>query len=458
MANPWLAKAAVAAAKDPDRAMKVVIMVIIALLIFILILSAPIVALLIPNVEDEQFDEYLKAISQINDEVNILLDWQELIAIDAVRLEQDFEGITQEKIYRFHKGKFIWEEQIQVQSTCTSVNEKGETVTSTCTETKTVYHKRSLEEVMDIIGFDDDQKEHVRAFLEADMNEMLFDGLRNVVGGYHQVSNDVLRFEPLVRKYARINGIEEYVTIILAMIQQESGGRYLDVMQSSESKGWPPNTITDPEYSIEVGVSYFAERLRESRGDIKLALQSYNFGRGFINYALNKGGYSKAVAIEFSEMKARELGWARYGDINYVDNVLRYVNQGNPNFDFNAVFRIMKDLLGTPYLLGGRKPSDGGLDCSGFIEYAFAKVGINISGTAEMQYNKTIPINESDALPGDLVFFDTNIPGGREISHVGMYIGNGMFIQSSGKGVNEASLNTWRNIKDYRFLGFRRIK
>lgn len=94
--------------------------------------------------------------------------------------------------------------------------------------------------------------------------------------------------------------------------------------QSSESLGLPPNTITDPATSIDVGVRYFSSLIKESKGDIKLTLQSYNFGNGFIDYALKKGGYSKEVAAAFSSMMAIKLGWSRYGDINYVDNVLRY--------------------------------------------------------------------------------------------------------------------------------------
>ena len=58
-----------------------------------------------------------------------------------------------------------------------------------------------------------------------------------------------------------------------------------DVMQASESLGLPPNTIEDPERSIKVGIRYFADMLEKAGGDIKLTLQAYNFGGGFIDYA-----------------------------------------------------------------------------------------------------------------------------------------------------------------------------
>lgn len=456
--NPWLVKAGIEIIRDPNRAIKLILMIFLIVAGLLIILCAPILLFMLPNAEKEQYVEYLEAVKEIDSKVHIMLNWQELIAIDSVRLEQELEGMDRQKIIEFHEDNFIWEETIEVDSTC-PVEVEGEIVYEDCKVEETVYHVRSLDEVMDIIGFDEEQKERVFIILETDLNEILFDGGVDGVypGGSYAVSANVLRYEPLVRKYAIQNGIENYVTVLLALIQQESGGRELDVMQSSESQGLPPGTITDPEYSIEIGVAYFAERLIQANGDLQLTLQSYNFGPGFIPYALERGGYSKETAIAYSQKMALEMGWSSYGDINYVDNVMRYIGAAGSTFDFTRVYAIMKDLLGTPYLLGGRKPSDGGIDCSGLVEYAFGKIGINISGTAQDQYNKTVPINENEAIPGDLVFFDTGVEG-RTISHVGMYIGNDMFIQSSSRGVNEASLTTWRNIEDYVFHGFRRIK
>lgn len=283
-------------------------------------------------------------------------------------------------------------------------------------------------------------------------------------GGTAEVSAEVLRYEPLIRKYAEENGISEYVGLIMALIQQESGGRHLDVMQSSESIGLPPGAITDPEYSIQIGVKYFADVMKQAKGDIHLALQSYNFGNGFIGYALERGGYSKEVAIDFSEMMAVKNGWSRYGDVHYVEHVLRYyeggnggkvvVGDGSQSFDVEEVHHIMKEFLGRPYVWGGRTPAAGGFDCSGLLEYAFAQVGVDMYGTAQSQYDKTIPVPEDQIKPGDLVFFSTYKPGA---SHVGMYVGDGQFINANGSnGTSYSSVQEWKNI--YLFLGFRRIQ
>ncbi|WP_191567525.1 bifunctional lytic transglycosylase/C40 family peptidase [Metabacillus idriensis] len=282
-------------------------------------------------------------------------------------------------------------------------------------------------------------------------------------GGKAKVSREVLRYEPFIQKYAEEYGVGEYVGLIKALIQQESGGRHLDVMQSSESIGLPPGAITDPEYSIKIGVKYFAEVMKQAKGDLHLALQSYNFGNGFIGYALERGGYSKEAVNQFSQMMAAKMGWSRYGDVNYVEHVLRYYDEGDSvvvigdgtqSFDVEEVHTIMKEFLGRPYVWGGRTPSAGGFDCSGLLEYAFAQVGINLYGTAQSQYNKTVPVPEDQIKPGDLVFFSTYKPGA---SHVGMYIGDDQFINAnSSNGTSYSSVKEWKSL--YPFLGFRRIQ
>ena len=68
-----------------------------------------------------------------------------------------------------------------------------------------------------------------------------------------------MRWEPLVRKYAVQHGIEAMTSLILALIQQESSGTQLDVMQSSESQGYPHGYFTDPEESIKYGLMHFAD-------------------------------------------------------------------------------------------------------------------------------------------------------------------------------------------------------
>jgi peptidoglycan DL-endopeptidase CwlO len=92
------------------------------------------------------------------------------------------------------------------------------------------------------------------------------------------------------------------------------------------------------------------------------------------------------------------------------------------------VIQLAQTWLGVPYVFGGC--SRGGVDCSCLVQNVYAAVGIRLPRVAVDQFNATSPISEPQ--PGDLVFFaNTYEPG---ISHVGIYIGNGLQINAPTTG------------------------
>lgn len=165
------------------------------------------------------------------------------------------------------------------------------------------------------------------------------------------LSDEVIAYEDTIRKYAKEYNIKDYVSLLQAIMMQESGGKGNDPMQASESgynTKYPrvPNGITDPEYSIEVGTHTFSDCLKKAKVKdssdterIYLALQGYNYGSGYIEWAIrNFGGYSKYNAQQFSDNKKQELNVSGYGDPSYVDHVMRYVGitfRGGTNPNFN---------------------------------------------------------------------------------------------------------------------------
>ena len=165
------------------------------------------------------------------------------------------------------------------------------------------------------------------------------------------LSEEVIAYEDTIRKYAKEYDIEDYVSLLQAIMMQESGGKGTDPMQASESgynTKYPrvPNGITEPEYSIDVGTHTFSDCVKKANvkdpsdtENIYLALQGYNYGSGYIEWVLsNFGGYSKYNAQQFSDMKKQELNVSGYGDPSYVDHVMRYVGitfRGGTNPNFN---------------------------------------------------------------------------------------------------------------------------
>ncbi len=156
------------------------------------------------------------------------------------------------------------------------------------------------------------------------------------------VSQEVMDYAPVIQRYAREYGILDYVQVIQAIMMQESRGQGTDPMQASEcpfNTRYPnsPNGITDPEYSIQVGIQYYAYCVQEAGctspqelDKLKLSLQGYNYGNGYISWAIqNHGGYSEANALQFSQEQAAAHGWSGYGDPEYVPHVMRYYSGGN---------------------------------------------------------------------------------------------------------------------------------
>ena len=182
------------------------------------------------------------------------------------------------------------------------------------------------------------------------------------------LSAEVLAHTPAIQKYASEFGIPEYVPAIQAIMMQESGGRGTDPMQASEcpyNTQYPntPGAIQDADYSIKVGIQYYAECVRESGCEnpqdmdrLKLSWQGYNYGNGYISWALEKfGGYSKVNALQFSQEQAAAHGWSGYGDPEYVPHVMRYYSGGGwftGLFGNRQLVNIAKSQLGNE---GGEK-------------------------------------------------------------------------------------------------------
>ena len=264
---------------------------------------------------------------------------------------------------------------------------------------------------------------------------------------YTPVSAEVEAYTPLIQKYAKQYGIPEYVELIKAVMMQESGGKGSDPMQAAEgsfNRKYPhePNGIKDPEYSIECGVQELKAALVSAEVEnpidmerIKLALQGYNFGNGYISWAkTNYGGYSYANAVEFSAMQAQRLGWEKYGDTQYPAHVLRYYPYGRAftSGGNHAIVEVALTQLGNEggqpywswYGFGGRVEwcacfASWCADQCGYLEsgiipkFSLCSDGVNwFKGKGQWQDKNYEP------QAGDLIFFDWGSDG--SIDHVGI--------------------------------------
>ncbi len=118
-----------------------------------------------------------------------------------------------------------------------------------------------------------------------------------------------------------------------------------------------------------------------------------------------------------------------------------------PSSNYSGVVGIAMQYLGTPYVWGGASPS--GFDCSGFVMYVYAQVGVSLPHSSYAQYGAGVPVSYDQLQAGDLVFFNG-------LGHEGIYVGGGMFIHAphTGDVVKVSSMSGWYTST---YVGARRI-
>ncbi len=294
------------------------------------------------------------------------------------------------------------------------------------------------------------------------------------------VSEEVNAYSALIQLYAREHGIPEYTELIKAVMMQESAGRGNDPMQASESAyntRYPnsPGGITDPEYSINVGIQALADVITragvKSPIDIEnicLALQGYNFGPGYISWALNHyGGYSRENAVEFSQLMAVQMGWTSYGDAQYADHVLRYYPMSGAVLGGNSALA---------YVAASQVGSTGGQTywswygynyrvewCACFVSWCAAQCGvldIDIpkfaycpSGVEWFKDKGAWQDRYYTPSPGDVIFFDWENDGISD--HVGIVesVENGLIHTVEGN-INDSVVKKQYPLEDGSIYGF----
>ena len=293
-------------------------------------------------------------------------------------------------------------------------NENAEPQTKTVTFTRHTYTVQYAGDAYfadHVFHLTDEQKK-----LAQDYAENLTTFFGNAASGVAMainLSDEVLSYRPAVERIAAKYGMSEYVELILAVMMQESGGRGLDVMQAAEGSfntKYPhkPNGITDPEYSIECGIQELKYALEKAGctgptdlDRIKLALQGYNYGSGYIDWAMERdGGYTKENAIAYSDMMCARPSWPydRYGDKEYVEHVLRYYQITNSGGSYPANGMQIPHYLQTDY---GNIPYGGGsIASSGCGPTSFAMIASYLTDTTITPADAVAWCGNSYYMPG----------------------------------------------------------
>lgn len=125
-----------------------------------------------------------------------------------------------------------------------------------------------------------------------------------------------------------------------------------------------------------------------------------------------------------------------------------YVYDSSISAGAQSAVTYAKTKIGSPYVYGAT--GSYSFDCSGFTQWCFKQAGVSISRTAASQASGGTYVSRSNLQVGDLVFYSAY--SGGSVTHVGIYVGNGMIIHcSSSKGVCYASLDVMNYVTARRY-------
>jgi cell wall-associated NlpC family hydrolase len=239
----------------------------------------------------------------------------------------------------------------------------------------------------------------------------------------YTISQIASKYNTSVSSIMSANGLSNYNIYAGQKLKVVSGGAYVPQQPA----------VTYGHYVVKFGdtLSLIAQKYNTSisklknlnhlysnvirQGAILTVPESYKVAANKINHYNSN---DKTATFEVLHKKV-------YNNSNNSPN--SYKNNGSLG---KKIVKVAFRYRGVPYVWGGTTRS--GMDCSGFVQHVFKKLDISIPRTAQEQsrLGKYVPKNKLK--PGMLLFFRTYAP---YISHVGIYIGHGKFIQAnSGAG------------------------
>lgn len=183
-----------------------------------------------------------------------------------------------------------------------------------------------------------------------------------------------------------------------------------------------------------------------SQCSLNTALQRLSVHTGKMTDHITQGQVDELVSV-------LRYGMARAGDDGVVYSGPK--PEAYSDATFAQLMREAEKYIGFPYVWGGSTPSTS-FDCSGFVCWAYTHSGVyNLPRTtAQGIYNQCAPISRSEAKPGDLVFFTRTYVSSSPVTHIGIYVGDGLMLHC-GDPIKYASIDTdyWTS----KFYGFGRL-
>lgn len=222
-------------------------------------------------------------------------------------------------------------------------------------------------------------------------------------------------------------------------------GTYVQVTENSGSVDIPnqDNTTSGPSHTVQGKIAIVtadALNIRSGPGTSNSIVGVAHYGSKYAIVSCVNGWYQ----IESGNVKGYVSGdyitIANEGDS--FSPLVRETALIETSYTGEQIVEKAKEYIGVPYLWGGFTPM--GFDCSGLVQYVYKQFGINLERTTYYQVHQGKIVGRNELRAGDLIFFTTNDEDPNDISHVGLYVGNDLFIQAPKPGdtVRISNLNS----------------
>ena len=192
------------------------------------------------------------------------------------------------------------------------------------------------------------------------------------------------------------------------------------------------NTHRDT-YTVEIPYDYYILHITLKNKDISIIADSHLTGEQYEMFSVYMETQGNKSYLFEGNIYAPNMG--EYTDYDIPPDALT-----DPAFA--ALINEAEKYLGYPYVWGGSSPSTS-FDCSGFVCWVLNQSGVYSINrtTAQGIFNQCAIIPPSEARPGDIIFFTGTYASSGAVSHVGIYVGNGMMIHC-GNPIQYASVNS----------------
>jgi len=213
-------------------------------------------------------------------------------------------------------------------------------------------------------------------------------------------------------------------------------------------------TVKKMGYTVQVGAFTKVDNaIRLNNKLEKQNISSFYFRHTSGLYKVRFGNYPTIAKAqeEIDKLKRQgiinEVYIVKPGEYTISKNIM--ITESGKNLRKELV-KTARSYIGLPYQWGSCT-INGPVDCSGLVMAVYELNGLSVPRTSEEQYKSGIPIQKSDLEMGDLIFFATN--GDGRISHVGIYIGDDIFIHAPGKGKTICEDSLSKSFFEERYFG-----